>query len=149
MIDREARNKLTELLRRLVSGQITNYQFGDSFPLNTRDEACWAVRDQAWMLYDDLSEHRLVGRNAVSKPNKRIVARSILFLYSDLEYEWPVHPCVGLKRLIAAIFTFGILPRHFDRKWQAAGEFHVWPFICQNDFEESNNNPKLLRGNGS
>jgi hypothetical protein len=39
-------------------------------------------------LYSDLHEHRLVGRYRLSREVRREVARAILFLKSDLDYEW-------------------------------------------------------------
>ena len=146
MVDREARNKLGELLRHLASGQITNDQFEDAVP-HSPDVAIDVIQKQAWMLYGDLYEHKLVGRHAVLESDKSIVARFILFLNAELEYEWPKHPLTGIRRLVAQIFSFGILPRYVDRRWKSIGDFKVWPFIPQSDFDRCKDNPKLLKGN--
>ena len=150
MIDRCARNKLAELLRHLVSGQLTNYQFDDAVDaagiVKSDDAAIGAIRRQAWQLYSDLREHRLTGRDAVSESGRRIVARSILFLHSDLDYEWPRHPLEGLTRLLSHLLSLGVIPRRVDKKWEAAGDVDVWPFIRRKDYEEALDNPKLLRG---
>ncbi|MHC4153518.1 MAG: DUF1707 domain-containing protein [Planctomycetota bacterium] len=88
MVDREARDKTAELLRHFAAGRITNDEFEDGLPSKSKDPAiggiCWA----AWFLYDDLKEHKLIRRHAVTKDGKRHIARWVVFLKSDLEYEW-------------------------------------------------------------
>ena len=147
MIDRDARNNLAESLRHLVSGRITNDQFEEAaWWVESDDAAVDAVKWQAWQLYSDLREHRLTGRDAVSESDRRIVARFILFLHSDLEYEWPRHPLEGLRRLLVSVLSLGMIPRRVDKKWEASGDIDVWPFIRSADYEEALNKPKLLRG---
>ena len=147
MIDKNARNELAESLRHLVSGQITNGQFEEAaWWIKTDDAAMDAVKWKAWQLYSDLREHRLTGRDAVSACDRRIVARFILFLHSDLEYEWPRHPLEGLRRLLVSVLSLGTIPRRVDKEWEASGDIDVWPFIRRVDYEEALNNPKLLRG---
>jgi hypothetical protein len=150
MIDRDARNRVAESLRHLVSGQITNDQFEDAAWIESNDAAIDAVKWQAWLLYSDLHGHKLTGSDAVSKSDRRIVARFILFLHSDLEYEWPRHPFDGgvgvMARLLSYVLSLGVIPRHVDKRWEAAGDFDVWPFIRREDYEEALAEPKLLRG---
>lgn len=149
MIDRAGRSRLAESLRHLASGQITNDQFEDAAWIDSDDAVIDAVKWQAWMLYSDLHEHKLTGSDAVSKSDRRVVARFILFLHSDLEYEWPRHPLWGITRLLSNVLSLGIIPRYVDNNWKASGDFDAWPFVRQADYEEALNNPKLLRGRGA
>src|SRR3954463_10255868 len=110
MIDREARNILAESLRHLASGQITNDQFDDAVWIESDDAAVNAVKGAAWYLYSDLREHRLMGSDALSESDRRNVAQFIMFLYTDLEYEWPHYPLEGLIGLLSNILSFGVIP---------------------------------------
>jgi hypothetical protein len=150
MVDRDARNRLAEALRHLVTGRMTNYEFDEAIQIETDDAAFYPIRKQAWFLYSDLREHRLVGSDALSKSNKRMVARFILFLHSDLEYEWPRYPFDGVLGAIARglsyLLSFGRIPRQVDKNWEAAGDSDVWPFISRKDYEEALTKPRYLRG---
>jgi hypothetical protein len=146
MIDREARNTLAEQLRHLVSGLITNDEFSDAVAVKTQDAGVRAVEEQAWFLYSDLSQHKLNGGHALSKSDRRTISRFILFLHSDLEYEWSKHPCTGFLRLLAWMVSFGQIPKHFDDKWKAQGDYDVYSFLRRGDHEKANANPKLLAG---
>ncbi len=150
MVDRDARNRLAEALRHLVTGRITNYEFDEAVQIKTDDAAFDAIRRQAWHLYSDLREHTLGGSDAVPKSNKRIIARFILFLQTDLEYQWPRHPFEGLLGAIARGFSYLIsfsrISHRVDNEWKAAGDFDVWPFISRKDYDEALTKPRYLRG---
>jgi hypothetical protein len=150
MIDRDARNKLAETLRHLLSGQITNDQFETAALIESDDPIIDAVVDQAWFLYSDWYEHKLTGSHALSKSDRQTVSQFILFLHSELEYEWPRHPLgEGIKaiaRPLLYLLSFGLIPLYIDNKWKTSGDFDVWPFIRRRDYEEALNNPKFLRG---
>ena len=61
-IDHVARKQLAALARRLAAGAITNYQFENECP----DSKEYAIHDiffyGLWPFYDDLFEHKLVGK---------------------------------------------------------------------------------------
>jgi hypothetical protein len=137
MVDRGARDELGRAIRRLVAGLITNDQFQDGLSacvLRSRDLGVQSVRSAAWGLYDDLHEHRLEGRYAIGKTGRRLVAHWILFLKSDLEYEWP--NLVGWRRLVLALpnlLTVGAIGR-LVRWWHdRRGRASAWPFIRTSD----------------
>lgn len=147
MIDRESRRTVCELLRHLAAGQISNDQFEDRLPGRSDDPAIFEIRHQAWLLYSDLREYRFVGKNRLSAEHRRAIARWILFLQSDLEYEWPrpawyVYPLFVLGNL----FTLGLLGQVFTRRFKRCGDFDVWPFIRRSDYERPLREPKYLRG---
>src|SRR5436190_23104801 len=89
MIDRTARNRAAETIRRFVCGQITNKEFIRRYPDSKHDPVISALDDTVWCLYDDIRTHKLSGDYALTKEFKSEVARWLLFLYSDAEYEWP------------------------------------------------------------
>lgn len=126
MIDRNARNKLAELLRSLASGLITNDEFEDSIP-ESEDKAINEVFfNGGWMLYSDMKEYKLKGKDALENVVKKEVARWVLFLKSNYEYSWPYVPF--LQRLLHAL-TFGLLGTSYTKVWAASGDIDVWPFL--------------------
>lgn len=138
MIDRKARDVLAEQIRHLVAGQISNDEFEDRLPEST-DAAIWEVFwNGAWGLYDDLSEHKLRGRNRIEKKYRRDVARWVLFLKSDLEYEWPPYPPKPqLLNMLLSILMLGMYSRITAKHWRKRGEAEVWPFIRRSDYERA------------
>lgn len=150
MIDRIARDKLAEQIRHLGAGLTTNDDFEEEvLAVETDDKAYWAVFDQAWFLYSDLYQHKLRGSQALSKNDRRIICTFVLFLHSDLEYEWSEHPCPGFVRIILGIVSLGWLPRYFDERWKLQGDYEVYPFFRLSDFEKARARPRLLAGNRS
>lgn len=150
MIDRVARDILAEQIRHLVAGLTTNDDFEEKvLGVETDDKGYWAVFDQAWGLYSDLYQHKLTGSHAVSKSGRRFIATFVLFLHSDLEYEWSEHPCTGFVRIILSIVSLGWLPRYFDERWKLQGDFDVYPFFRRSDFEKARADPRLLAGRES
>jgi len=73
------------------------------------------------------------------------IAQCILFLHSDLPWEWPPTR-ISFVTLLCNIGTFGVAARRAAERYRAAGEFAVWPFFRQADYESKLANPKLLRG---
>ncbi len=137
MVDRGARDELARAIRRLVAGLITNDQFEDGLSVcvyRSRDLGVQSVGHAARQLYDGLHEHRLEGRYAIGKAGRRWVARWILFLKSDLVYEWP--NLVGWRAFILAfpkLLTLGATGR-IVRWWHARhGHEAAWPFIRTTD----------------
>jgi len=150
--DLKARRELAALIRHLVSGVITNDEFEDRLPRPLRDSedaAVVALYEHAWCLYNDTFEHHLIGQWKVSKENRRVIARWILFLHSDLHYEWPavrITGSVGLWNALRHLFTLGYSTRQAQARFEAAGDYDVWPFFRRADFENAASSPTLLRG---
>jgi len=147
MIDKAARNRLSESLRHLVSGQITNDQFEDNSPHKSGDRAIWAIRLRAWMLYDDLKEYKLNGEYAIPAKGKSEIAKWLLFLKTNLDYEWPIHPSETLLGMLVSLLSFGLIPRIFwNGYWLRSENSKIWPFIRTKDFRIARRTPKLLKG---
>lgn len=148
MVDRDARNQMVLLLRRLVAGRITNDEFEDQQPRSLTDPAVAAIYHRgASGLYSDLHEHRLTGRHRLPRETRREVARFILFLKSDLEYEW-VFPSLGRDLLwwAAGLLTLGLAHRLYWRRLGRQGELRAWPFLHQGDLERAAQSPCYLAG---
>src|SRR5689334_15643261 len=106
MIDRAGRDALAVQLRRLASGRMTNAEF-DSVRLDrAKDEALVAIGDAGWSLYDDVFVYRLRGRRALKPETLEAVARCILFLDTDLPYEWPPRRA-SVRSILLTLLTFG------------------------------------------
>ena len=165
MVDKVRRQKLALHLRHLSVGLITNDDFEEriyedvsfgSLPEHYHSEKDIINEDQiikpmlelSWCLYSDLEEHKLKGRHELSKEHLKDIARCILFLLSDLEYEWPYidikNPLFGLsfKELILSILTLGQYFRNkkkdIEKEYEQIkllGDFDVWPFFSLKDYE--------------
>jgi hypothetical protein len=115
MIDPSARRSLSENLRRLVTGRMTNDDFDNLYRDgydSSDDSAVKAIGEFGYCLYssDLLWPYRLKGRYAVDHETRAAAARSVLFLHSNLEYDWPPVPEFRLLRILGALsFPFGIL----------------------------------------
>jgi hypothetical protein len=134
MIDRNARNKLAELLRGLASGLISNDEFGDAIP-ESEDKAINEVfSNGGWMLYSDMKEYKLKGKDALEKIVKNEVARWVLFLKSNYEYNWPYVPF--LQRVLHTV-SFGLLGTSYTKVWGLSGNIEVWPFLKVEHFTKA------------
>lgn len=144
MIDRKTRDEFAELLRHFCAGLITNDQFEDRLggASDWGMESDPAVREifyrGIWPMYDDLHEHKLTDDYALTQEGKTFFARVILFLKTDLPYEWA--PCQGFKEYcisILSVLTFGLLNLMRRRIPDKRGERNVWPFFRQHDYEQA------------
>jgi hypothetical protein len=164
MVDRERRTELCELARHLLSNQITNFEYDDKVMLSqkpvltdTDDMGVRMVGVATWSLYDDFHEHRFNGHHELTREQRREVLRWLLFLQTDLEYEWPdrrpipleffglaalVLACLitGLSAIPVACLVLGILAAldavfilkaaAADARWSKLHDpFHEEPFI--------------------
>ena len=140
-VDRDARRKLAEELRHYVAKQSSNFELNDAiFDIRTSDRVMIAVRDTTWMLYDDLRKHKAEGKWAIEDAARREVARWILFLHSDLEYEWRGQKpwYLRIPVLLLSIFTFSLIWKPIRAWIDRQGDPEVWPFIRQPDFIAAN-----------
>jgi hypothetical protein len=179
MVDRERRVKLANHLRHLSIGLISNDEFEELImddvsdgwsPENYHRSNRAKKRDEdpiikpmlelCWGLYDDTRNHRLVGNDELNKNALKIIARSILFLHTDKEYEWPYFNSQSplmrftLGELMLSLLTFG----HYYRdkreeqivsfyEWQKVGDYGVWPFFKKSDYENQLTSQPFLSGN--
>lgn len=114
MVDVATRQSLSQNLRRLVTGRITNDQFDDVFYdqyNHSSDRAVAEVSSFCYSLYssDLLLPYRLRGPYSVSTETRSAAASCVLFLRSGLEYEWPPFPdSLGIRVLAGLATSLGI-----------------------------------------
>lgn len=87
-----------------------------------------------WSLYGDHKEYKLTGKNKLSKETKNEVARCILFLKSNLEYQWPHVP---LKTRFIYAITFSVFGTNTQKQWKKVGDVSIWPFIKQSQLKHA------------
>src|SRR5687768_11958596 len=89
----------------------------------------------------------LRGAYRLSQSHREHVARWILFLERDLEYEWPVIPAMVRLALVPFnILTFGLAGRVVQRYISRDGVAEVWPFRRRADYDAALKEPPYLSG---
>lgn len=144
MVDRKARDGYAELLRHFAAGRVLNWHYEDAADkyIKSSDRAIVKVFWAVWPAYCDIRKHFLTGKDQLNAKGRNVVARYVLFLYSDLEYEWPVQ---SRGRFWARVLTLGAwgllkpLPA-------CGGDKDVWPFFRRSDLERVVARPRLLGG---
>jgi hypothetical protein len=166
MLDIERRKKLALHLRHLSVGLITNddfetrvmndvtsgwlpEQYYRAKEAKLDDPIIMPMLELCWCLYSDTKRHKLIGGHQLTDDQLRDIARYILFLHSDLEYEWSyldvTNPLVkfSFKDLLLAILTLGQnfrdeINRRKEqvKEIEKTGDTNVWPFFRQQDYDE-------------
>ncbi len=137
---------MAEATRHYLAGVSTNFAFDDAiFALRSADQAIKAIREQLWLLYDDLREHRAKGVWQPSAGQREVVTRTILFLKSDFEYRWPAVPAWYFAvRPIVWLVTLGIGVRVLDRQFEVSDPENVWPFRGPEEVHAAMSEPRYL-----
>jgi hypothetical protein len=99
MVDRIQRDATSRVLRSFIDGAITNDEFEAQFPRSDEDSALPAIKANVWMLYSDLHRHKLTGKHEPNAETRALLERCVLFLETNLEFEWPV-PKIGLSNIL-------------------------------------------------
>ena len=128
MVDANLRHRLSQDVRRLVTGRMTNDDFDDAYYEFYADSADLAVREisgSCWALYssDALFPYRLRDWHAVDSETRKGAARAVLFLQTVNEYKYPATPdspadavigcalfnvpLVGIAFMIIGLFSLG------------------------------------------
>jgi hypothetical protein len=145
MIDRDARNRLAEGIRHLAMGLIKNFELEEEALSDSADPAVHAVfLGGPWYLSHDLMRYRLSGKNRLCPAVRRDAARWVLFLKTDLPYEWPVERrgFVGAWGFVLLnLLSLGFLARKAQRQFARHGDMSVWPFVSRSDFEATLTKP--------
>ena len=146
LIDRTSRTNLAESLRHLAAGVISNDAFERRLVRHSHDAAVRQVFSEgAWNLYSDLREYCLTGSDRLSDTARTEVARWILFLKTNLPYEWPVIPAwVRLALVPLNLITFGLVGRLIVKWLGRFGDQRVWPFLRRSDYEAALNQQPYL-----
>ena len=140
MIDREARNKLAEVIRHYLSCQINNFEFDETINniKSYNDPVISFLRQELWFLYDDLRTHKNEGKYKAIKDDLDYLKRIILFLKSDSEFQWTEQPVT-----ILALFR---PKKHKEsiKHWESQGDIDVFPFLKKEDYERAIMIPSYL-----
>ena len=98
MVDRTQRDTARRVLRSLIAGELTNDEFEAQFPRAEHDMAVQAIKTNVWMLYSDLRRHKLTGKHELNAGTRALLKRCVVFLDTDLDFEWPV-PRISLLNI--------------------------------------------------
>ncbi|MCK4871464.1 MAG: hypothetical protein KAS72_01950 [Phycisphaerales bacterium] len=124
MVDRKARDRLAEIGRQLTTGQLPTGRFESLLPFPTSDPAVEEIWSNLFdYLYNDIWpfwSHRLTGKRKPKRDTRAIVARAIVFLHSDIEFD---RESLGDK---------------YDPE--------LWPFVSDADLDSAKKRSRLLRG---
>jgi len=176
MIDLNRRKKLALHLRQLATGLISNDDFEERIMDDVTygwlpeqfyrakeskkdDEIIRPILEFSWCLYNDTYNHKLKGRHELTELQKKEIARFILFLHSEQEYEWNyvdmINPKIrfSFKESLKSILTFGKYYR--DKKlsreqefelMKKEGNFEYWPFKTKANYESQLEQKIFLAG---
>lgn len=176
MVDKERRKKLALHLRHLSTGQISNDEFEERVmddvtygwlpeqyyrakECATDDAVIRPILEYSWCLYSDTFNHALKGTYKLTDQQIKEIARLILFLHTDKEYNWTYVDITGpfirfsFIDMMKSIITFG---QHFrDRNlkreeefelMKKSGDFEYWPFKTRIEYESQLTKQPFLTG---
>jgi hypothetical protein len=143
-----AREKARSLVDALRRGEITNFEFEDSWPKGgAEDPALRAIETMLWNFYSELEPVKMVGEHRPSEGVSTLFERCMLFLRTALPYEWEeshfAPPGNLLEFVLAASSSSGqahptTASNYWRNEWLEAS---VWPFRRRGDLEA----PRLSR----
>lgn len=177
MIDNERRKKLAMHLRHLFTGQIWNQEFEDRLAddvtygwlpeqyyrakeCSVDDQAMRLILEYSWCLYSDAHFHKMIKKYKLSDEEMKEVARIILFLHSEQEYQWDYFkasiPVITFKDIIKNFLTLGKHSKNLRLKreeefelFKQTSDFEFWPFKTRLDFENALKKYPFLNGKQS
>ena len=111
-MDHDLRRTLSQDIRQLVTGRMTNDEFDEVHDrcMQSQDLAVQQIAEFGYCLYssDVLLPYRLKGRYAVDRATRRTAARCVLFLRSGLQYQWPRLSYPWVAGLLYSLALMGI-----------------------------------------
>lgn len=146
-VDLAARKRLCGLMRQFAIGRITNHEFDDAFEgIDTKDRTLYTIGDSTFAYYNEYRTVRLRQEFRLSRSERRMVTRWILFLQSGYPYDNIQPPFrVRLREFLSGL-TCGIIAKSKEVEMDEYYEAEIWPFTTQADFDEARRHPKLLCG---
>ncbi len=152
---RPARVVLAEAMRQLASGTITNFEFENRIGTGPEDRAVHELDSFAWIFYDDFIEHKLRGRHRLSKFQRQVFARCVMFLRSELEYEYPYNAkslwahqrtgCNWVRYLFRHLIGLNRRSDIDNSRYEIIDD-RIWPFSSRRDYNEALKHPVYLAG---
>ena len=149
MIDREARAEAFKALRRFIECQSTSDEYEDEYPLpdvsgrrRSPDPAIQAIYEFSWSWFDDFYPHKLDGPHSLPEDTRQVAERCLLFLRSDVAYEWKQVRFIAAGAVLSNLITLGMMGRRLAIEDQLAahldqpeGDAALWPFFRRSDYE--------------
>ena len=148
MIDRDTRLQAAKAVQRFLDGETNNEDYLSEYPSppmlgrRGKDPAIRAVYEFSWNWYDDFHTHRLEGEYQLPQETRAIGRRCVLFLKSDLKYEWRKANFMWTGIHLPNILRLGRRhkPDTLDEKLaahlaQPEGDASVWPFFRMSDYQ--------------
>ncbi len=137
MVNRDKRALARSLIQRFLSGEITNDEFNDDYPIDKADPALEAIYWNLWLYYSETHSYKLQGEHRLGADGEQLFQRCVRFLASGLEYEWPRYEWISLKYTLLRFVGLGrLIDRKFD-EFKSRGDFDVWPFLRRGDYRKS------------
>lgn len=136
MVNRHARDVAARALQEFTDGSLSNRDYERRFPKSKADPALWGIYSQLWFCYSDTSEHTMTGKHALTDEGRAFIKRCLLFLKSDLEFQWP-SPRLRLWYPVLRLIGFGRVLNRQIEKQMSKGDADVWPFLKKTDYEEA------------
>jgi hypothetical protein len=138
MVNRAKRKIASDLIERLLAGEITNDDFDAAFPRDKDDPALGAIYERLWFYWDDRRTHTLTGKDALDDAARALFERCRAFLDSDLEYEWPLKLSVAplslfLLRALRLRKAAERREREAEERIRSIGDADAWPFLRAQD----------------
>jgi hypothetical protein len=137
MVDRRARDIAADAVRDFMGGSISNREYERRFPTAKGDPALWAIHTALWFGYSDTSEHTMTGKHASNDEGRALVERCVLFLRTDLEFQWPVPSSLCLWYSFLRLVGLGWIATRWGKQDMSIGDVDVWPFLKKADCEEA------------
>jgi hypothetical protein len=135
VINSDLRVKAASLIRSYLAGKINNHEFADGFPHDKGDPALHAIEQRLWFHFDDVRTHY-----CEFQPHSGVeilFRRCALFLDTHLDYEWPDLSHHNLAHPIVRVLTGQLFRSKAIQKAKSAGDYGIWPFLRNSDFEEA------------
>ena len=176
MVDTNRRKKLALHLRQLSTRQISNDEFEERVTEDvtygwlpeqyyrakeskTDDLVIRPILEFSWCLYNDTYNHKLTSKHKLSDDQNKEIARFILFLHSDLEYDWTyvdlTNPVIrfSFTDILKSIITLGQHYRDLNLQreeefelMKKTGDFELWPFKTRTEYEQKLTRQPFLKG---
>jgi len=122
MVDNDARRKTLEILKKLETEKLTNWQLEDMWPKSSIDPAINCILRWLWTLYDDNLEYVVIDK--LTDAEKNILARCRNFLATEIDF--PIRKRSIFER-IKLKYKMGV-------EWRSDCTFPdngYWPFPSQ------------------
>lgn len=190
MVDRQARDKMAELLRQVTSGTISMGQFVECIPKESEDPVILATaglwnrfyallyrretfrrvhQNQTNGVDEQCLDCKFEGEHSLTKKQLYIIERVILFLHTDLEYEWGKkggstslkwwQACLIVPAVLLVVVIWGVISEIAGPKVAVIivvvvgalahiiwGSERVWPFRRRSDYKAALATPAALAG---